>query len=111
MIPRERTMKRIRPFINTELIKVITGMRRCGKSVMLELIKDELRAQGVPDDRIISFNFEQFANAPLCTATTLHAELTRQIDGHKGKFYLFFDEIQEVTGWEKCINSCRLDFD
>ena len=111
MIPRERTMKRIRPFINTELIKVITGMRRCGKSVMLELIKDELRAQGVPDDRIISFNFEQFANAPLCTATALHAELTRQIEGHKGKFYLFFDEIQEVTGWEKCINSCRLDFD
>ncbi|MBQ8089259.1 MAG: AAA family ATPase, partial [Pyramidobacter sp.] len=58
MIPRERTMRRIRPFINTELIKVISGMRRCGKSVMLELIKDELRAQGVPDDRIISFNFE-----------------------------------------------------
>ena len=100
MIPRERYMERIRPFIGSELIKVVTGIRRCGKSVMLELIKDELRARGVPDERIISFNFEQLANAPLCTATALHAELSRQMAGQKGKFYLFFDEIQEVTGWE-----------
>ena len=111
MIPRERYMERIRPFIGSELIKVVTGIRRCGKSVMLELIKDELRARGVPDERIISFNFEQLANAPLCTATALHAELSRQMAGQKGKFYLFFDEIQEVAGWEKCVNSCRVDFD
>ncbi|MBP5212671.1 MAG: ATP-binding protein, partial [Pyramidobacter sp.] len=111
MIPRERYMERIRPFIGSELIKVVTGIRRCGKSVMLELIKDELRTRGVPDERIISFNFEQLANAPLCTATALHAELSRHMAGQKGKFYLFFDEIQEVAAWEKCVNSCRVDFD
>ena len=58
MIKREMYMKRIRPFIGTDLIKVMTGIRRCGKSVMLELIKEELAESGVSPDRFISFNFE-----------------------------------------------------
>ena len=59
MIKRELYMKRIRPFIGREIIKVLTGIRRSGKSVMLSLIQEELRKQGVSDEQMISFNFEQ----------------------------------------------------
>ena len=58
MIKRELYMKRIRPFIGSDLVKVMTGIRRCGKSVMLELIKDELKASGVDSSQFISINFE-----------------------------------------------------
>ncbi|MCI5932060.1 MAG: AAA family ATPase, partial [Faecalibacterium sp.] len=71
MIQREMYMKRIRPFIGTDLVKVMTGIRRCGKSVMLNLIKDELKASGVQDVQMISFNFEVMSNAHLCTAQAL----------------------------------------
>lgn len=111
MINRELYMKRIRPFINNELIKVLTGIRRCGKSVMLELIQEELLAQGVDCSQFILYNFEQMQNARLCTANALHEELEKRISEMNGKAYLFFDEIQEVHGWEKCINSCRIDYD
>lgn len=111
MIKREIYMNRIRPFINNELIKVLTGIRRCGKSVMLELIQEELIANGVSASQFISINFEKMSNARLCTAEALHQELTERISNSSGKVYLFFDEIQEVENWEKCINSCRIDFD
>lgn len=111
MIKREIYMNRIRPFINNELIKVLTGIRRCGKSVMLELIQEELIANGVSASQFISINFEKMSNARLCTAEALHQELTERISNSSGKIYLFFDEIQEVENWEKCINSCRIDFD
>lgn len=111
MIKRERYMRRIRPFIGNELIKVLTGIRRSGKSVMLELIKDELCEQGVSAKQFITFNFESLANAKYCTADALYDELTKRITEITGKSYLFFDEIQEVSDWEKCINSARVDFD
>ena len=111
MIKRERYMQRIRPFIGNEIIKVLTGIRRSGKSVMLELIKDELREKGISDTQFISFNFESLANEKYCTANALYEELTKRIAGISGKSYLFFDEIQEVYEWEKCINSARVDFD
>ena len=103
-------MKQILPFIGTELIKVLSGIRRSGKSVMLELIKEELRSTGISDSQIISFNFESFANAPYLTAETLYNELKKRLQLINGKAYLFFDEIQEVASWEKCINSARVDF-
>ena len=59
MIKRERYMKRIRPFIDKEVVKVLTGIRRAGKSVMLELIKEELEKDGVREERFISLNFEK----------------------------------------------------
>ena len=58
MIKRESYMKKIRPFINSDLVKVLTGIRRCGKSVMLDLIKQELLQQGVTPQQLISYNFE-----------------------------------------------------
>lgn len=111
MISREIYMKRIRPFINTELIKVFTGIRRSGKSVMLELVKNELKKSGVSDKNFLCINFEQFSNSELLDAKILHKRIVEFQKTADGKIYLFFDEIQEVDGWEKCINSCRVDFD
>ena len=111
MIQRELYMKRIRPFIGNELIKVLTGLRRSGKSVMLELIQRELLAMGVNKEQFICYNFEQMKNAHLCNAQALYTEVMARTQLIEGKKYLFFDEIQEVQDWEKCINSFRLDFD
>ena len=94
MIKRELYMSRIRPFIGNELIKVMTGIRRSGKSVMLELIKEELRASGVFDEQFISYNFEDIRHASLCTAVALHDEIEKQVSAIKGKVYFFFDELQ-----------------
>lgn len=111
MIKREMYMSRIRPFIGKELIKVMTGFRRSGKSVMLQLIQEELIAQGVQKQQFISFNFEKMGFEHLCNAKALHEEVIRLAEKIDGKVYLFFDEIQEVKSWEKCINSLRVDLD
>ena len=104
-------MKRIRAFMGNDLVKVLTGIRRCGKSVMLDLIKEELLASGVESSQIVSINFENMSNAHLCTAAALHDEILRRASEIRGKVYLFFDEIQEVEAWEKCINSFRVELD
>ena len=111
VIKREMYMKRIRPFIGTELIKVMTGIRRCGKSVMLELIKEELLESGISSAQFISINFENLNFSHLQTAKSLHDEITKRAAEINGKVYLFFDEIQEVKDWEKCINSLRVSLD
>lgn len=111
MIKRELYMQRIRPFIGSELIKVLTGIRRSGKSVMLKLIQEELIESGVDEKQFISINFENMRNAHLCSAEALHEEVTDRISKIMGKVYLFFDEIQEVVNWERCINSLRVEFD
>ena len=111
MIKRESYMKRIRPFIGSELIKVMTGIRRSGKSVMLELIKQELTESGVDPSQFISINFEDMSYSHLQTAKALHDEITKRVADIDGKVYLFFDEIQEVKDWEKCINSFRVTLD
>ena len=101
MIKRESYMRRIRPFINGELVKVMTGIRRSGKSVMLELVKQELLEMGVRAEQFISINFEDMRYLHLCTAQALHQEILTRAEGIEGKVYLFFDEIQEVKDWEK----------
>lgn len=104
-------MQRIRPFMNTDLIKVFTGIRRAGKSVMLELVKNELKESGIGEENFLCINFEQFSNSQFLDVESLYKKITDFQKNTKGKIYLFFDEIQEVDGWEKCINSCRVDFD
>lgn len=111
MIKRELYMKRIRPFIGTDLVKVLTGIRRSGKSVMLELIKQEISTQGVSEQNFICMNFEDMRYSNLLKAKALHDEVMMRAEGVKGKVYLFFDEIQEVEDWEKCINSFRVALD
>ena len=88
MIKREMYMQRIRPFINTDLVKVMTGIRRCGKSVMLELIKEELKNIGISDLQFLSFNFEDMRNSHLCTAQALHDEVIQRTRNLSGIFFL-----------------------
>lgn len=111
MIQREYYMKQIRPFINTDLIKVLTGIRRSGKSVMLQLIQEELLSQQVRPDQMMSLNFEDLANLPLCQPMALYQWIADKAAAIKGKIYIFLDEIQEVTNWERVINSLRVAFD
>ncbi len=111
IIERETYMRRIRPFIGKDIIKVLTGIRRSGKSVMLELVKKELRDNGVNESNFLSYNFEDLALNYLCTAQTLNKEILKRKKDIEGKIYLFFDEIQEVQEWEKVVNSLRVTID
>lgn len=108
MIPRERYIKKIRPFINKPIIKVLTGIRRCGKSAMLTLIADELTKQNIPKTNILHINLEEHQYAKITDAETLIAHITSLIDINRlhttEKYYLLIDEIQEINGWEKAIN-------
>lgn len=111
MIKREIYMEKIRPFIDTDLIKVLTGIRRSGKSIMLELIKLELLEQKIDSTQFIHYNFEDIRHENLCDYHILHQEISKKLKKMKKKAYLFLDEIQEVNQWEKCINSLRVEFD
>jgi predicted AAA+ superfamily ATPase len=111
LIHRDSYIKRLEPFIGLDVIKVITGIRRSGKSVMLDLIRERLSANGVNPAHILTFNFENLEYTPLCSAETLYPYLKQKISAIPGKAYLFFDEIQEVTEWERCVNSLRVAFD
>jgi uncharacterized protein len=112
MILRERYMQKIRPFMNTPVVKVFTGIRRCGKSVMMELIQAELREQGVTDTQILALNFESAADARVRSVESVIAAIReRQALPGLGRLYLFFDEIQELKGWETLINSLLVDID
>ena len=97
MIKREAYMKRIRPFLNNDLIKVLTGIRRSGKSVMLDLIKDELLASGVDSSQFISINFENMSNAHLCTSRELHDEIIRRASEMKAGSISFLTRFRKWT--------------
>ena len=111
MIKRETYMNRIRPFMGKDIVKVMTGIRRAGKSVMLALIRQELSESGIKSDNLITFNFEDLRNVRLLEGSVLHEEILERTRSLQGKAYLFFDEIQEVENWEKCINSLRVALD
>lgn len=106
MIIREKYLSKIRPFYDQDLIKVIMGIRRCGKSVTLMQIIDELKEKGIQESQIIYINFEYEDYAFIKTDTDLHEFITEKMV-NKEKYYLFFDEIQNVKGWEKAINSFK----
>lgn len=108
MIKRDYYLKKIIPFIDTDLVKVLTGIRRSGKSVMMLLIKDELIKRGVLTEQIISINFEDFNYIKLRDPFILNEWIKTKARGIKGKIYLFLDEIQEVSNWEQVINSFRV---
>ena len=109
MIDRPEYIKRIKPFIGLEPVKVLTGLRRSGKSVMLKLIQSEIASEEVPEANIISFNFESMITPR--DAEALHKEVAERVLSTTGKVFMFFDEIQEVKDWEKCINSLRVEYD
>lgn len=106
MIKREIYLSQIRPFYNQDLIKVITGIRRCGKSVLLNQIIDELTANNIDTNHIIYMNFENYDYIEYTNPKEFNEFIKSKIIDDK-KYYLFFDEIQNVTDWEKVINSFR----
>lgn len=109
MIVRETYLKKIRSFYHMDLIKVITGIRRCGKSVLLIQIMNELRSQGIPDEQIIYINFEDYDYSFIRTGYDLHEYVKKKII-QGSMYYLFFDEIQIVPEFERVINSLRMKF-
>lgn len=112
MISRERYMQRIRPFMNTKAVKVFTGIRRCGKSIMLELVQAELRKQGIADARMLSLNFESGSDLRVRSLDSVCAAIQEQATrAGPGRLYLFLDEIQELAGWETLVNSLLIDLD
>lgn len=110
MIKRETYLKRIRGFYDKDLIKVITGIRRCGKSVLLMQIMDELKTRGIGKDQILYINFEDYDYSFIRTGMDLHNYVKNHITTDK-KFYLFFDEIQTVPDFERVINSLKVKYD
>lgn len=110
MIRREIYLNRIRPFYESEMVKVITGIRRCGKSTILRQIMEEIREQGIREDAIIYVNFEDYKYHKISNADALYEYVEEKLMG-EGKYYLFFDEIQNVDDFELVINSFRATHD
>ena len=105
-LTRENYLRAIRPYYEADLIKVITGVRRAGKSVILESIRDELSASGISSDHIIYINLEDFDYEGITTASDLNKEIKSHITDN-GRYYLFIDEIQHVEEFEKALASFR----
>lgn len=106
MIIREQYLKKIRPFYDSDLIKVLIGIRRSGKSVILKQIIAEILESGVRESHIIYLNFEDLENSFIKNEMDLHGFVKKKMTGKK-KYYLFFDEIQNVENFEKAVNSFR----
>lgn len=110
MVIREKYLKKIRPFYNQDLIKVITGIRRCGKSVILRQIINEIKDSGVKEENVIYINFELTDYSYIQTFRELDDYIKEKII-NKDKYYLFFDEIQYIKDWEKTINSYKAKYE
>ena len=106
---RDLYLKRMIAFQDTEMIKVVNGIRRCGKSSLMKLMAQHLRNSGVADDQILEMNFESMS-IPDMDARGFYEYVKARICPDK-RTYLFFDEVQKVPGWENAVNSFRVDFD
>ncbi len=111
MIRRNLYLDRIRPFIDQDLIKVLIGLRRSGKTILLSQIRDVLLERGVSKENIIEINFESRRFKELEAADIFYQYVTERVKQAKGRVYLFFDEIQHVEEWHSVIASFRIDFD
>lgn len=109
MIRRDLYLNELSGYIDKPFIKVITGIRRSGKSVILMLLRDELLRRGIDEKNIIYLNFESFEFSDIDTAERLHKFIKAKI-ANKQKYYILLDEIQEVESWEKAVNSFLVDF-
>ena len=106
---RDLYLDKLIAFKDTEPIKVVTGIRRCGKSSLLKLMAAHLRGNGVSDEQIIEMNFESYEFLKM-TADELYRYVKERVLPDR-RIYLFFDELQRMDGWENAVNSFRVDFD
>ena len=109
LISRELYLRQLRAFRDTDMIKVLTGIRRCGKSSLMKLMAQWLRDNGIEDKQIIEINFESMRFSEM-TVEEFYSHITERVVPGK-RMYLFFDEVQRISGWEKAVNSFRVDFD
>lgn len=110
MIDRPLYMDKIMAYTDTPFVKILTGMRRCGKSTILKMIMERLKAERhIPDERIISCRYDSMEYVDL-TAKDMYDQLKSRLST-EGKTYLFLDEVQEIEGWERVVNSLASDFD
>lgn len=107
---RDRYIKKIKNFIDKPIVKILTGMRRVGKSTILNIIKNDV-LKDIPEENKIYMNFESFEFFEINDPTSLKEYLNEKLEDIKGKVYFFFDEIQLVENWEKVINALRVSFD
>ena len=110
MIYRKLYMDKLLPFVDSPFVKILTGVRRCGKSTILMMLRNELERRGVPAERLLMYRFDSMEYESIKTAGELYREIKAHLSGD-GKTYLFLDEVQEVEDWEKAINSFMTDFD
>ena len=111
MLKRDEYIKQIVPFIDKDVIKVLTGIRRSGKSVMLKLLMEELKNRGINENQFIYINFENLKYRKLNNYERLYDFILNKVDDKYKSYYIFLDEIQEVEEWERCVNSLRVDED
>ena len=111
MLKRDEYIKQIVPFIDKDVIKVLTGIRRSGKSVMLKLLMEELKNKGINENQFIYINFENLKYRNLKNYERLYDFILNKVDDKYKSYYIFLDEIQEVEEWERCVNSLRVDED
>lgn len=109
MLKRDEYIKQIVPFIDKDVIKVLTGIRRSGKSVMLKLLMEELKNRGINENQFIYINFENLKYRNLKNYERLYDFILNKVDDKYKSYYIFLDEIQEVEEWERCVNSLRVD--
>lgn len=104
MIIRPNYLEKIKPFIDVKLVKILAGIRRCGKSTILEMLKQELLSQGIDENHIIIRKYSNEDYDKSFTSKKMYEELKSLIIDNK-KYYFLLDELQEITGWEKVINT------
>lgn len=105
MIERTTYIDKIVPFMDKPVIKVITGIRRSGKSVIMTQLADRLRARGVKEKNIVYFNMESLENERFRDYGAMYNEVKSRCKGLRGRVYLFIDEVQEIVSWEKALAS------
>jgi predicted AAA+ superfamily ATPase len=108
MIIREKYLQQIKPLIDKPFIKVLTGIHRCGKSVILSQLIDLLRASGISESNIIYYNFESLAYIDVDDYLKLYTDIKSKMSDNK-RYYILLDEIQEVKQWKKAVNSLLAD--
>ena len=106
---RDIYLRQLKAFQDTEMIKVITGIRRCGKSCLMKLMAEHLRSSGIADKQIVEMNFEFHDFRKMTADEVYHYVKARAVPGKR--MYLFFDELQRIDAWEDAINSFRVELD
>ncbi len=110
MVLRPAYLDKIMAYLDTPFVKILSGVRRSGKSTILKMVADRLRERGIRDESILTYHFDSLEYEEIKTAKHLYDEVKGRLP-KAGKTYLFFDEIQEVAQWEKAVNSFMTDFD